>query len=146
LSGKAPLANAIPYPLTRMKRLRDYLEHGFLELDNNTAGRSMRGIAIGRKNYVFVGSERGGNSAAIIYSLMETAKLNNVDPQAWLTDVLSRIAEHKINRFDDLLPWNYGLKGRLLNVSFTDIWLLGRLSVAPIGVTLCSPRNAKAMS
>lgn len=67
----------------------------------------MRGIAIGRKNYMFVGSERGGKSAAIIYTLMETAKLNNVDPQAWLTDVLSRIADHKINTIEELLPWNY---------------------------------------
>ena len=107
LSGKTPLANAIRYALTRMKRLRGYLDHGFLELDNNTAERSMRGIAIGRKNYMFVGSERGGKSAAIIYTLMETAKLNNDDPQAWLTDVLTRIADHKINRTDELLPWNY---------------------------------------
>ena len=67
----------------------------------------MRGIAIGRKNYMFVGSERGGKSAAIIYTLLETAKLNNVDPQAWLTDVLARTADHKINRIDELLPWNY---------------------------------------
>lgn len=79
----------------------------FLELDNNTAERSMRGIAIGRKNYMFVGSERGGKSAAIIYTLMETAKLNNVDPQAWLTDVLSRIADHKITKLGELVPWNY---------------------------------------
>lgn len=107
LSGKTPLANAIRYALTRMKRLRGYLDHGFLELDNNTAERSMRGIAIGRKNYMFVGSERGGTSAAIIYTLIETAKLNSVDPQAWLTDTLSRIADHKINRIDELLPWNY---------------------------------------
>ena len=107
LSGKTPLANAIRYALTRMKRLRDYLDYGFLELDNNTAERSMRGIAIGRKNYMFAGSERGGKSAAIIYTLMETAKLNNIDPQAWLTDVLTRIADHKINRIDELLPWNY---------------------------------------
>jgi len=67
----------------------------------------MRGISIGRKNYMFVGSERGGKSAAIIYTLIETAKLNSVDPQAWLTDTLNRIADHKINRIDELLPWNY---------------------------------------
>ena len=90
-----------------MKRLRGYLDHGFLELDNNTAERSMRGIAIGRKNYMFVGSERGGKSAAIIYTLIETAKLNGVNTQAWLTWVLERIADHKINRIDELLPWNY---------------------------------------
>jgi transposase len=83
------------------------LDHWFLELDNNTAERFMRGIAIGRKNYMFVGSERGGKSAAIIYTMIVTAKLNSVDPQAWLTDTLSRIADHKINRIDELLPWNY---------------------------------------
>ena len=60
----------------------------------------------GRKNYLFMGSERGGKSAAIAYTLIETAKLNGVDPQAWLTDVLARIADHKINRIDELLPWN----------------------------------------
>ena len=67
----------------------------------------MRGIAIGRKNYMFVGSERGGKSAAIIYTLIETAKLNGVGPRVWLTDTLRRIADHKINRIDELLPWNY---------------------------------------
>lgn len=107
LSGKTPLANAIRYALSRMKRMRGYLDHGFLELDNNTAERAMRGIAIGRKNYMFIGSERGGRSAAIAYTLIETAKLNGVDPQAWLTDTLSRIADHKINRIDELLPWSY---------------------------------------
>tara|TARA_B110000503_G_C6844847_1_gene288310 strand:- start:226 stop:435 length:210 start_codon:yes stop_codon:yes gene_type:complete len=67
----------------------------------------MRGIAIGRKNYMFVRSERGGKSAAIIYTLIETAKLHGVDPQAWLTNTLNRIADHKINRIDELLQWNY---------------------------------------
>ncbi len=65
----------------------------------------MRAIAAGRKNYLFMGYEAGGKSAAIAYSLIETAKLNGVEPQAWLTDVLSRIADHKINRIDELLPW-----------------------------------------
>ena len=88
-----------------MKRLRGCLDHCFLELDNNTAERSMCGIAIGRKSYMFVGSERGGKSAAIIYTLMEIAKLNGVNPQAWLTDVLARIADHKINRVDELMHW-----------------------------------------
>ncbi len=106
ISAKSPLAGAIRYALTRMKRLRAYLEHGFLELDNNTVERSMRPIALGRKNYLFMGSERGGRSAAIAYTLIETAKLNGVDPQAWLTGVLARIADHKINRIDELLPWN----------------------------------------
>ena len=101
------MAQAIRYGLTRIKRLRPYLTHGFLEIDNNIAERSMRGIAIGRKNWLFAGSERGGKSAAIAYTLIETAKLNGVDAQAWLTDVLARIADHKIKRIDELLPWNW---------------------------------------
>jgi transposase len=75
--------------------------------DNNTAERAMRAIAIGRKNWLFAGSERGGRSAAIAYTLIETAKLNGVDPQAWLTDILGRIADHKITRLDELMPWRY---------------------------------------
>jgi transposase len=110
ISGKSPLAGAIRYALARMKKMRPWLDHGFLELDNNTAERSMRPIALGRKNYLFMGSEGGGKSAAIAYTLIETAKLNDVDPQAWLTDVLSRIAEHKITRLDELLPWRYAEK------------------------------------
>ena len=107
ISGKSDLAKAIRYALTRMKKLRPYLDHGFLELDNNSAERSMKPVALGRKNYLFVGSQGGGKSAAIAYSLIETAKLNGVDPQAWLTDVLGRIADHKITRLDELLPWRY---------------------------------------
>lgn len=106
ISGKSPLAAAIRYALSRMERLRPYLDHGFLEIDNNTAERAMRSVALGRKNYLFVGSQTGGKSAAIAYTLIETAKLNGVDPQAWLADILGRIADHKINRIDDLLPWN----------------------------------------
>lgn len=107
ISGKSPLASAIRYALTRIKRLRPYLDHGFLEIDNNTAERSIRAIALGRKNWLFAGSEQGGKSAAVAYTLIETTKLNGVDPQAWLTDILSRIADHKINRIDELLPWKF---------------------------------------
>ncbi len=107
ISGKTPLAGAIRYGINRMKNLRPYLEHGFLELDNNAAERAMRPLAVGRKNYLFMGSERGGKSAAVVYTLIETAKLNGIDPQKWLTDVLARIADHKINRIDELLPWNW---------------------------------------
>ena len=107
ISGKSELARAIRYALARMKKLRPYLDHGFLEADNHSAERSIRPIALGRKNYLFVGSEGGGKSAAIAYTLIETAKLNGVDPQGWLTDVLGRIADHKITRIDELLPWRY---------------------------------------
>ena len=106
ISGKSPLAAATRYALTRMARLRPYLDYGILEIDNNTAERAMRAVALGRKNYLFVGSKTGGKSAAIAYTLIETAKLNGVDPQAWLADTLARIADHKINRIDELLPWN----------------------------------------
>ena len=107
LSGKSPLATAIRYALARLPRLRPYLEHGILELDNNTAERGMRAIALGRKNYLFVGSEAGGKAAAITYTLIETAKLNGVDPQAWLADTLARLPDHKITRIDELLPWRW---------------------------------------
>ena len=110
IPGKSELAKAIRYALTRMSKMRDYLEHGVLELDNNTAERSMRCVALGRKNYLFVGSEGGGKAAAIAYTLIKTAKLNGVDPQAWLTDVLARIADHKITRIDELMPWSYAAK------------------------------------
>ena len=106
VSAKTPLAVAIRYALTRLKRLRPYLEHGFPEIDNNPAERAMRLIALGHKNYLFMGSTAGGKAAAIAYTLIEAAKLNNVDPQAWLTDVLDRIPDYKINRVDELLPWN----------------------------------------
>ncbi len=102
ISGKSALAGAIRYGLTRLKRLRPYLGDGRLSIDNNAAERGMRSIAIGRKNYLFMGSDRGEKSAAIAYALIETAKLNGVDPQAWLSDVFTRI--------DDLLPWRYAQK------------------------------------
>lgn len=87
ISGKSELAMAIRYAITRMKKMRSYLDHGALELDNNSAERSVRCVALGRKNYLFMGSESGGKSAAIAYTLIETAKLNGVDPQVWLTDL-----------------------------------------------------------
>jgi transposase len=107
ISGKSELAKAIRYALARMKKLRPYLDHGCLEVDNNSAERAMKPIALGRKNYLFVGSAGGGKSAAIAYTLIESAKLNSIDPQAWLTHVLGCIADHKITRIDELLPWRY---------------------------------------
>ena len=107
IPGKSELAKAIRYALTRMEKLRPYLDHGILELDNNSAERAMKPIAIGRKNYLFVGSEGGGKAAAIAYTLIETAKMNRTDPQAWLTWVLAQIADHKITRLHELMPWRY---------------------------------------
>lgn len=106
ISGKSPLAQAIRYALTRMRRLRLYLAHGILELDNNIAERAMRAIALGRKNYLFVGSPAGGRAAAVAYTLIETAKLSGVDPQTWLADTLARIPDYKITRVNELLPWS----------------------------------------
>jgi len=107
ISGKSPLAQAIRYALGRMPKARPYLENGHLELDNNTAERAVKPVAIGRKNWMFAGSEGGGKAMAIAFTLIETAKLNDVDPQAWLTWVLAKIADHKITRLDELLPWRY---------------------------------------
>jgi len=110
ISDKSPLAQAIRYALGRLPKARPYLENGVLELDNNSVERAMKPVAIGRKNWTFAGSEGGGKAMAIAYTLIETAKLNNVDPQAWLTDVLGRIADHKITRIEELMPWSYAAK------------------------------------
>ena len=105
ISGKTKLAEAIRYALNRMPKARAYLSDGRLELDNNICERSIRPIALGRKNYLFMGSVGGGKAAAIAYTLIETAKMNSVDPEAWLTWVLERLPDHKINRIEELMPW-----------------------------------------
>jgi transposase len=107
LPGKSELAQAMRYALTRWNALVRYAHDGRLAIDNNAAERSLRCVALGRKNYLFAGSDKGGERAAAIYSLTETAKLNGRDPEAWLRDVLARIADHPVNRVDELLPWNY---------------------------------------
>jgi len=106
LSKKSDTAMAVRYALGRWEALLRYCDDGHLEIDNNAAERSLRAVALGRKNYLFAGSDRGGESAAAIYSLVGTAKLNGIDPESYLRNVLSRIAEHPINRIDELLPWN----------------------------------------
>jgi transposase len=106
VSTKSELAAAIGYSLTRWQALTRYLEDGRIEIDNNAAERALRGVSLGRKNYLFMGSDAGGDRAAAIYSLVETAKLNGLDPQGYLREVLGRIADHPINRIDELLPWN----------------------------------------
>jgi hypothetical protein len=107
LSAKGELAQAIRYALARMPALTRYLGDGRLEIDNNAAERALRAVALGRKNYLFAGSDAGGERAAAIYSLTETAKLNGLDPEAYLRDVLARIADHPINRIEELLPWRW---------------------------------------
>ena len=107
ISGKSTLAAAIRYALGRMPRARAYLENGKLELDNNICERSIRPVTLGRKNYLFMGSKGGGDAAAIAYTLVETCRMNSVDPEAWLTWVLARVADHKMNRIEELMPWNW---------------------------------------
>jgi transposase len=101
------LAKAIKYVLKRWAGFTLFLEDGRVCLSNNAAERGLRGIALGRKSWLFCGSDRGGQRAAVMYSLIVTAKMNRVDPQAWLADVLARIATHPAHRLDELLPWNW---------------------------------------
>jgi transposase len=105
ISGKSTLAQAIRYALSRWKALDRYVSDGRLEMSNNAAERAMRPPVLGRKNYLFCGSDAGGQRAACIYTIVESAKMNGVDPQAYLTDILGRIADHPINKIDALLPW-----------------------------------------
>jgi transposase len=107
LSRGHDLAKAINYILKRRAAFTLFLEDGRVCLSNNAAERGLRGIALGRKSWLFCGSDRGGQRAAMMYSLIVTAKMNHVDPQAWLADVLSRIAAHPMHRLDELLPWNW---------------------------------------
>ena len=110
VSKKSELAKAIGYVLTRWTALTRYRDDGGIEIDNNAAERSLRTVALGRKNYLFCGSDAGGERAAGIYSLIGTAKLNGLDPEAYLRYVLERIAEHPINRIEELLPWRVELQ------------------------------------
>jgi transposase len=105
ISKKSELAGAIRYALSRWAALTRYRDDGAIEIDNNAAERALRAVALGRKNYLFAGSDAGGERAAAIYSLVGSAKLNGLDPQAYLRHVLERIAEHPINRINELLPW-----------------------------------------
>src|SRR5271166_2315514 len=108
LSAKNALAKAIQYALSRWEALTRYAGDGRLAIDNNVAERALRGIAITRKNFLFLGSDAGGERAAILYTVLETAKLNGLDPQAYRADVINRIAgSHPINRLGELLPWNW---------------------------------------
>ena len=101
------MAGAIRYALNRWAALTTYIHDGTVEIDNNIAERAMRPIALGRKNYLFAGSDRGGETAASFYSLIETCKLNNINPLEYLADVLNRIADHPIKKIDQLLPHNW---------------------------------------
>jgi transposase len=105
ISGKSALAGAIRYALKRWNALLRFLADGRLEMTNNAAERGMRAPVLGRKNYLFCGSDAGGQRAACVYTIVETAKMTGINPQAYLTDILQRIADHPIHKIDALLPW-----------------------------------------
>jgi transposase len=105
-SRKSEIGKAIDYALKRWSALTRFMADGRICLSNNAAERALRGLAVGRHNWTFAGTDRGGERAAAMYTLIETAKLNGIDPQAWLADVLARLPDHSARRLDDLLPWN----------------------------------------
>jgi transposase len=112
VSGRSDIAGAIRYALSHWEALARYLDDGTLAIDNNAVERTIRPLALGRKNWLFAGSDAGGERAAAIYSLIETAKLNGLDPESYLRHVLERIADHPVNRVADLLPWSIGKPAR----------------------------------
>jgi transposase len=107
LSSGNDTAKAINYLLNRWVAFTRFLNDGRVCLSNNAAERALRGVAVGRRNWTFAGSDAGGNRAAAVYTLIETCKMNDADPQAWLADVLARLPDHPVNRVADLLPWNW---------------------------------------
>jgi transposase len=114
LSRKSDTAMAVRYALGRWEALMRFCDDGRIEIDNNVAERALRVVALGSKNFLFAGSDGGGESAAAIYSLVGSAKLNGIDPESYLRNVLSRIADHPINRIEELLPWNVAVSPKLL--------------------------------
>ena len=106
VSAKSATAAAINYSLKRWEALTRYVDDGNIEIDNNAAERALRGPVLSRKNFLFAGSDSGGERAGAMFTLLETAELNGMNPEAYLRHVLERIADHPINRIDELLPWN----------------------------------------
>jgi len=106
LSPKSETAAAIRYALSRWRALTRYVDDGHLEIDNSAAERALRAVALGRKNYLFAGSDAGGDRAAAFYSLIGSAKLNGLDPELYLRTVLARVADHPVKQIAELLPWN----------------------------------------
>jgi transposase len=112
ISGKSTLAQAIRYAVSRWQALMRFTTDGRLEMTNNAAERAIRPLALGRKNWLFAGSDTGGERGAMIYTIIETAKLNGLDPYRYLVGVIARIADDPINRIDELLPWNWDQQER----------------------------------
>ncbi|SLN76167.1 Transposase IS66 family protein [Roseovarius gaetbuli] len=112
IPGKSDLAKAFRYGLSRQEAFSLFLTDGRVAIDNNPAERALRPIGIGRKNWLFAGADTGAETLARAMTIIETAKLNGLDPQAYLADILDRIHDHKINRLDELLPWQLGTVGR----------------------------------
>jgi transposase len=107
VSKNSDTGKAIDYSLKRWAALTRFLDDGRVCMTNNVAERELRAVAVGRRNWTFAGSDEGGRRAAAVYTLIATAKLNDVDPQAWLADMLSRLLDYPAKRISDLLPWNW---------------------------------------
>ena len=107
LPEKSDLTKAIRYGLSRWDAFTLFLDDPAVAIDNNAAERAMRPLVLGRRNWTFAGSDRGAENAATIMTIIETAKANNLNPQDYIADLLSRLPDHKINRLDELLPWNW---------------------------------------
>jgi transposase len=107
ISRKSELAGAIRYSLNRWEALRRFIDDGRLEMTNNAAERAIRPLTLGRRNWTFLGSDAGGDRAAVFYTLIQTCKLNDKNPEAYLADLIGRIADHPVSRLDELLPWNW---------------------------------------
>jgi hypothetical protein len=108
LSPKSDMAKAIAYATKRLAALFRFLDDGRLEIDNNIAERALRGVAVGRRNWLFAGSRAGGERAAAIYTVIQTCKANDVDPQAYIADVIAKIADDwPVSRWTELMPWNW---------------------------------------
>jgi hypothetical protein len=113
ISRKSDLAKAIRYSLVRWEALSRFLSDGRLEMTNNAAERAIRPLTLGRRNWTFLGSDAGGERAAVFYTLIQTCKLNGMNPEAYLADVVARIGDHPINRIDELLPWSWRTDGHV---------------------------------
>jgi transposase len=112
LSRRSEVGKAIAYTTKRWAVLTRFISDGRICMSNNAAERALRGVAVGRHNWTFAGSDRGGERAAAIYTLIETAKLNGIDPQAWLADGLARLPDHPAKRINQLLPWHWAASAR----------------------------------